>query len=429
MKRNLACLGVVTVTGVAIYMVTTLLHPHTTKPMYRYRYTALLTSHGISPATIPNNAKYSEPKYVDFPYEDFRISNNVSSVSEDLQAINQPKNRDVLDPYNPQLKKILFWNSVFGDKSFYFGFGREPFLRAGCRVNTCMTTADRSMFPHQEIDAIVWHFRSQDKSLPKQRSPHTRYVFWLLESPCLMFGSAEPFNQVFNWTFTYRLDSDFPRPYGSVYTRRKPELASGRNYAAGKTKMAAWLVSNCHALSGREELVQTLRKWLAIDQYGKCGRLRCKSRDVQQCYAQLAKRYKFYFSFENSLCRDYVTEKLFNVLRLDMVPVVYGLANYSQHAPPHSYIDALSFPTAKALADYLIYLDHNDTAYNEYFRWKRYYSVRIDWLSKAKPYCDLCERLHTDSTTKVYNLEQWFVEDSQCLTREDPLINAFINGR
>lgn len=54
--------------------------------------------------------------------------------------------------------------------------------------------------------------------------------------------------------------------------------------------------------------------------------------------------------------------------RLRVVPVVYGLANYTEHAPPHSYIDALSFPTAKALADHLIYLDKNDTAYNEYFR-------------------------------------------------------------
>jgi alpha-1,3-fucosyltransferase len=50
------------------------------------------------------------------------------------------------------------------------------------------------------------------------------------------------------------------------------------------------------------------------------------------------------------------------------VPVVYGLAPYDTLAPPHSYINALDFPTAEDLADYLLYLDSNDTAYNEYFR-------------------------------------------------------------
>ena len=59
---------------------------------------------------------------------------------------------------------------------------------------------------------------------------------------------------------------------------------------------------------------------------------------------------------------------MFGRRSLDVVPVVYGLGNYSAVAPPHSYIDALSFPSVNALADYLLYLHHNDTAYNEYFR-------------------------------------------------------------
>ena len=50
------------------------------------------------------------------------------------------------------------------------------------------------------------------------------------------------------------------------------------------------------------------------------------------------------------------------------MPVVYGLADYDVIAPPHSYINALDFPNVKNLAEYLKYLDNNDTAYNEYFR-------------------------------------------------------------
>ncbi|XP_045620419.2 alpha-(1,3)-fucosyltransferase C [Procambarus clarkii] len=360
------------------------------------------------------------------PYDDW-IMKNISSVSADLKR-KQPENRTKL--YNPPLKKILFWNDFYGDKTFGFGFGREPFLRAKCAVNTCITTANRTMFPLADIDAIVWHARSGDKSFPAKRSPHTRYIFWLLESPIHLYLNSESYTNVFNWTFTYKLDSDIKIPYGRVYRRRKPLLPSYRNYAVGKSKLAAWVVSHCGASSGRDHLFRTLKRWLPIDMYGGCGPFKCKTGfgDPNNCHTMLSADYKFYFAFENSLCQDYATEKFFNVLRLDMVPVVYGFGNYSAQAPPHSYIDALSFPTAKALADYLIYLNNNDTAYNEYFRWKRFHRVPIEGINFVKSYCDLCERLHTDTTPKMYNLTKWFIEDSHCKTYRDKDISDFVNG-
>ena len=39
---------------------------------------------------------------------------------------------------------------------------------------------------------------------------------------------------------------------------------------------------------------------------------------------------KFYLSFENSICTDYVTEKFFRIAQLEnVVPVVYGGADIS----------------------------------------------------------------------------------------------------
>ncbi|XP_053645983.2 alpha-(1,3)-fucosyltransferase C [Cherax quadricarinatus] len=366
----------------------------------------------ITPILLPGDSN--------FPYEELSMVNASSPPVDLFKEVS-------INADDPPLKKILFWNDAYSNKHFGFGFGREPFLRAGCRVNTCMTTGDRSKFPLMEIDAVIWHFRAKDKSLPKLRSPHTRYVFWMMESASHLYGNIEPYNNVFNWTMTYRLDSDFPNPYSYVYRRRTPLEPTNRNYSAGKSKFAAWFVSNCNTIGGRDKLVTTLRKWIEVDQYGHCSSLKCERKDEKKCYAMLASDYKFYFSFENSLCRDYVTEKLFNILRLDVIPVVYGSANYSQHAPPHSYIDALSFPTAKALADYLIYLNNNDTAYNEYFRWKRFHRLP-GWSKVARSYCDMCERLHTDNSTKVYNLKKWFVDDSHCKSKSSRDISSFING-
>lgn len=64
---------------------------------------------------------------------------------------------------------------------------------------------------------------------------------------------------------------------------------------------------------------------------------------------KLERSYKFYLSFENSLCRDYVTEKFLNPLIYTMVPIVYGSANYSAWLPElnSSYIDVRNFSSGK----------------------------------------------------------------------------------
>ena len=50
-----------------------------------------------------------------------------------------------------------------------------------------------------------------------------------------------------------------------------------------------------------------------------------------------------------------------------MVPVVYSGAQFDKIAPPKSYINALDYESPEELANYLLYLDKNHTAYKEYF--------------------------------------------------------------
>ncbi|XP_050730162.1 alpha-(1,3)-fucosyltransferase C-like isoform X2 [Eriocheir sinensis] len=110
---------------------------------------------------------------------------------------------------------------------------------------------------------------------------------------------------------------------------------------------------------------------ISVDVYGKCGSKKCghslsfrsEGRLQTECNT-LIEGYMFYLAFENAICQDYITEKFYQALTLDVIPVVLGGGDYLNEAPPHSYIDALAFPSPKKLAEYLKRVAENREAYN-----------------------------------------------------------------
>lgn len=92
--------------------------------------------------------------------------------------------------------------------------------------------------------------------------------------------------------------------------------------AKNKTRVASWLVSNCDSQpSNRSELVKRLQEnGVEVLIYGKCGTEKCEGND---CWSE-AVQAKFYLAFENSLCTDYVTEKLYKTADENIVPVVFS---------------------------------------------------------------------------------------------------------
>ena len=109
--------------------------------------------------------------------------------------------------------------------------------------------------------------------------------------------------------------------------------------------------------------------------------------------------YKFYLSLENSVCRvgavtvkslstpslcqDYVTEKYFNLLPYNVIPVVLNGANMSRVAPPHSFINVRDFNTTEELAHYLHSVDQDDKLFASYFWWRDYYTVKVKITSSS----------------------------------------------
>ena len=89
---------------------------------------------------------------------------------------------------------------------------------------------------------------------------------------------------------TYRLDSDIPYPYGWVSAPSPlfqyypppggspawsplppvtPDMVD--KFGKDRPKLVAWLVSNCHTHSNREDYVGEMSKYVTVDVFGLCG--------------------------------------------------------------------------------------------------------------------------------------------------------------
>lgn len=180
--------------------------------------------------------------------------------------------------------------------------------------------------------------------------------------------------------------------------------------AKRKTKAAAWFVSHCNAFSKRDELARKLQEYVDVDIYGKCGTLVCK-RGSKECDVLLNTTYRFYFAFENTLCVDYITEKVFNSMKNFVIPVIYSGAELSRFLPPKSYIDVEKFKTAEDLATYLKFLSDNPDEYVKYFWWRKYYKVTSQIKVNA---CAICQKLNELNLKKqVYeNIKDWYYKDT-----------------
>ena len=196
---------------------------------------------------------------------------------------------------------------LLGSFTEHFKTGQRELIDNNCPVTECVITKTRKTgyFQGKSIDAILIRPGTGENLPPKW--PHQVWILSLLESP-LNTPSLNMYKNLINWTETYRRDSTIVSPYFKYVPNNSVDNQSV-NYANGKTKLVAWFVSNCNSRSGRLGYVRELQKFVPVDIYGKCGTLECERHDGS-CFKMLDKDYKFYLSFENSLCKDYITEKI-----------------------------------------------------------------------------------------------------------------------
>ncbi|KAG5676245.1 hypothetical protein PVAND_006094 [Polypedilum vanderplanki] len=334
-------------------------------------------------------------------------------------------------------KNILFWTRFFNNTDWYTGeeeAGEEVLKSVQCPVTNCFFTHNKELLDGDitKFDAIAFHgpeFRT--KPLPTVRSPDQLYIFVSLESPTAVIDDLTKYKDFYNLTMTYRLDSDIEFDYGKVISiDTEKVIAPSKNpnwhdidedfydeklmeMFKKKKSNIAWFVSNCFTRSRRSILVKKMQNLTTVDIYGQCGPLKCKV-DTQECLDMLTSDYKFYLSFENSLCKDYITEKIYRPLTQYVIPIVFNGGNTTLFAPPKSFINANDYDTVEDLVNYLEFLNNNPKEYIKYFWWKRYYYIKSHPVYQYT-LCELCTKLNDEtfmkSSHRYPDINAWYKND------------------
>ncbi|XP_055959467.1 3-galactosyl-N-acetylglucosaminide 4-alpha-L-fucosyltransferase FUT3 [Patella vulgata] len=282
---------------------------------------------------------------------------------------------------------------------------------ANCEIKSCVIVNEL-----EAAHGVIIYMVSYQRLPPFPRPPGQVWVLFGLESPphsnSQVFKHPVWQSQI-NWTMTYRLDSTIPIPYGQTLHRPVREQPDLKQILVKKTKLIAWVVSNCVTESQRRKYVQLLQTHLRepVDIYGRCGTL--DPGPGEGVFNTISEKYKFYLAFENSLCVDYVTEKFHQRQNLNLIVIVRGGGNYSHFYPKKSLLDTNDFTTTKELAEYIHYLDRNNTAYLEYLSNKAPFVAKDSIYTMSNGVCEICKRLHEPIVQTCYkNIGNWWYQNA-----------------
>ncbi len=245
-------------------------------------------------------------------------------------------------------KIILFWNTFFGEKYYFLDKGLKD---GGCPVTNCELTDDKNKL--NDASLVITHMYNSimPLGLNVTRPSFQRWVFMLYESP-FYAGFMKIFNNFYNMTSTYKVDSDFSHFYenAQLVWKKNPQFNKNFNFYSEKKHFAAAVISNCRDFANRMNYTNKIANFISIDVFGKCGKPCPKAFSngtaSNDCKAILGQEYKFYFAFENSICEDYITEKFHDILSYNTIPVVRGGGNYQYYVSPEclrNYFKSVQF--------------------------------------------------------------------------------------
>lgn len=253
---------------------------------------------------------------------------------------------------------ILLWTNGDDNTFIFLEEEQSSFIQNQCLFQNCFITKSTSYFESlTEYDALLFDAVSLHTQpmmrLPGERSLNQKYVLVSIESAA-DYPIYAKYNNFFNWTWTYKLNSDINFQYILITHKDGTVMGPKQNmYWIPHAKMektsldiekklqnkkiaVAWIVSNCDKMLSKHgsyvtDLRHELRKHNHIlNIFGECGNMKCPEAGYNQCYKLIENQYYFYLVFEDSMAEDYVTDQLLTALNNFAVPVVFGGANYTR---------------------------------------------------------------------------------------------------
>ena len=305
------------------------------------------------------------------------------------------------------------------DILFYTGYHDEiaPTFTVQC-PQKCNIINDKSRI--NSSDAVLFHIPNVNSinEMPTYHNPNQKWIFFTMEPPLMKDRDRfKEFNNRFNVTMTYRKESDVFVPFAKLVPISPGDKADATDITdreppgVDKTKLVAWFTRTCELDSKADQYVKIMQHITTTEVFGECGSKNCAEGNyLSACLRELNTTYKFYLSFEGSLCKDYISENLWSVFGYNMVPVVLGQGDYAGILPEKSYIDIKNFQSPKELVRFMMKLHRNFDMYKEYFDWKEKYKVQIE--DREQTFCRLCNHLYatTNHGAVIDNIQEWWYD-------------------
>ncbi|KAM9352852.1 4-galactosyl-N-acetylglucosaminide 3-alpha-L-fucosyltransferase 9-like [Symphorus nematophorus] len=280
-------------------------------------------------------------------------------------------------------------------------------------IDNCRLTDDRSLYSRAR-GVLVFHRAIQEdlSNLPTlPRGRFQRWIWFNMDSPNNT-KVIDGIKGLFNLTLSYRHDAD-------IHVRWKvtPKNKTDEDFVLPKKeRLVCWIVDS-KALQKRSgggyNYYKELVKHIKVDVFDSSSEEFLNGEN----YFQTISSCKFYLSFEESIHKDYITEKFNAPLAAGTVPIALGPSrkNYEDFTPGSAFIHVNDFPEPAVLAGFLLKLDNDKEAYMRYFDWRQFYIARRHLIEEKYEFAHaICQACHYMGINKVYrvvpDVYKWFFQ-------------------